>query len=338
MTQLLGETLARVGPVDHDAGAAAQRALDAKTKPRGSLGRLEELAVRIAAIRRSPDPGRLAAAVVVAAADHGVAAESVSAYPAEVTRQMLANFQAGGAAVSVLARNAGASLRIVDAGVGSPTGNIAAGPAMSTAEALRWIDRGIVCAEELTAEGIGVVAIGDMGIGNTTVAAALAAALLGVDAAETCGRGTGVDEAGLARKVDVVRRALHVNAVDPEDAVSTMAAVGGFELAVLCGVALGAAANQLVIVLDGFISSTAALVAARLAPHAADAMIAAHISPEPGHRLVLQELRLDPLLDLGLRLGEASGATLCLPLLDASLAVLGEMATFAASGVTDTGA
>ena len=337
MTELLDETLARIRPVDLGAGAAAQRALDAKTKPRGSLGRIEELAVRIAAIRQSAEPGRLEAAVVVAAADHGVAAEGVSVYPPEVTRQMVANFEAGGAAVSVFARNTGASLRVVDAGVGAPTGNIAAGPAMSTPEALRWIDRGIACAEELAADGFGIVALGEMGIGNSTIAAALAAALLGVDAADVCGRGTGVDDEGLVRKIEVVRRALCANESHPDDPIAMLAALGGFELAVLCGVALGAAANRLVIVLDGFISSTAALVAVRLADCAAEAMVAGHLSPEPGHSLVLDALGLDPLLDLGLRLGEGSGAALALPLLDASLAVLAEMATFAAAGVTDAG-
>lgn len=314
-----------------------QRALDAKTKPRGSLGRLEEIAIRIAAIRGTPQPGRLEAAVVVAAADHGVADEGVSAYPAEVTRQMLANFEAGGAAVCVIARAAGARVHVVDVGVGRPTGNIARGPAMAEVEARRLLQEGQAYAAALDADGVGIVALGEMGIANSTVAAALTAALVGVDAERVCGRGTGVDDEGLARKVAVVRTALAVNVIDRDDPVAVLAALGGFELAFLCGVALGAAERRLVVVLDGFISSAAGLVAARIAPTAADAMIAAHLSPEPGHRLVLDELGLEPLLDLGLRLGEGSGAALCLPLLDASLAVLGEMATFEAAGVTDAG-
>lgn len=337
MTTLLGDTLERIPGADRAAAAAAQQALDAKTKPRGSLGRLEEVAARVAGIRRTPEPGRLRAVVFVAAADHGVAAEGVSAYPTEVTRQMLANFETGGAAVSVLARAAGASVRVVDAGVGSPTGNIAGGPAMSRAEAVAWIERGIEAADELAADDIGIVALGEMGIGNSTAAAALAAALLGVDAAAVCGRGTGLDDAGLARKVEVVRRAQRANDVDASDPVATLAALGGHELAFLCGLALGAAARSLVVLLDGFISSAAALVAARLAPTAVDAMIAAHLSPEPGHRLILESLGLEPLVDLGLRLGEGSGAVLAFPVIDGALAVLAEMATFASAGVTDAG-
>lgn len=336
MTGSLELTLARIEPSDAEARTAAARALDAKTKPRGSLGRLEEVAQRIAGIRHDPAPGRLRAAIVVAVADHGVACEDVSAYPQEVTRQMLANFDDGGAAVCVLARIAGASLRVVDAGVGTPTRNIAEGPAMSRSEALRWVEEGVAVADELAREGIAIVALGEMGIGNTTAAAALCAALLDVDPAVTCGRGTGVDDAGLARKVAVVTRALHANelSVDP---LAVLAALGGFELAVLCGVALGASANRQVVVLDGFIATVAALVAARLSPAAPDAMIAAHLSPEPGHAPALDALELEPLLDLGLRLGEGSGAALALPLLDASLAILEEMATFESAGVTDAG-
>jgi nicotinate-nucleotide--dimethylbenzimidazole phosphoribosyltransferase len=315
----------------------AQAALDAKTKPRGSLGRLEELAVRIAAVRGTPNPGRLPAAVVVAAADHGVADEGVSAYPAEVTRQMLANFEAGGAAVCVLARAAGARVLVVDVGVGKPTGNIALEPAMPQEATRRLVQEGESCAGELHADGVGIVALGEMGIANSTVAAALAAALLDVDAERVCGRGTGLDDEGLARKVAVVRRALAANPVDRDDAIAVLAALGGAELAFLCGVALRAVARRMVVVLDGFISSVAGLAAARINPAVVDALIAAHLSPEPGHRLVLDELGLVPLLDLGLRLGEGSGAALCLPLLDASLAVLDEMATFEAAGVTDAG-
>jgi nicotinate-nucleotide--dimethylbenzimidazole phosphoribosyltransferase len=336
VTGILEQVLARIEPADHEASSAAARALDAKTKPRGSLGRLEEVAQRVAGIRHDPAPGRLQAAVVVAAADHGVASEGVSAYPQEVTRQMLANFDDGGAAVCVLSRIAGASLHVTDAGVGAPTGNIADGPAMSRADALRWVEQGIGVADELASTGVGIVAIGEMGIGNTTAAAALCAALLDVEPAATCGRGTGVDDAGLARKVEVVSRALSTNHLS-DDPLAALAALGGFELAFLCGLALGAAANRQVVLLDGFISTVAALVATRLAPDAADSMIAAHLSPEPGHLLALDALGLEPLLDFGLRLGEGSGAALALPLLDASLAILAEMATFESAGVTDAG-
>jgi nicotinate-nucleotide--dimethylbenzimidazole phosphoribosyltransferase len=319
------------------AAEAARRAFDAKTKPRGSLGRLEQLGVQIAQIRGTADPGPLRAAIVVAAADHGVAAEGVSAYPAEVTRQMLANFEAGGAAVCVLARAGGASLRVLDAGVGAPTANITKGPAMSREDASLWIDRGIEVAEELAAEGFGIVGLGEMGIGNSTVAAALTAALLGADPTDVCGPGTGLDDAGVAHKVEVVRLALAVNAPDPDDPLGVLAAVGGFEFAALCGVALGAAGGGMVVVLDGFISSAAALVAARMQPAAVSAMVASHRSPEPGHARVFEALGLEPLLDLGMRLGEGSGAALCLPILNATLAILREMATFEAAGVTDAG-
>jgi nicotinate-nucleotide--dimethylbenzimidazole phosphoribosyltransferase len=336
VTGILEAVLVRIEPADPEARRAAARALDAKTKPRGSLGRLESLAEQVAGIRRDPSPGRLQAGIVVAAADHGVASEGVSAYPQVVTSQMLANFADGGAAVCILARIAGASLHVVDAGVGTPTGNIAEGPAMSQADALRWVEEGIGVADDLAADGVGVVAIGEMGIGNTTSAAALCAALLEVNPAATCGIGTGVDDAGLAHKVEVVSRALRANELSG-DPIELLAALGGFELAFLCGLALGGAANHQVVLLDGFIATVAALVAARLAPDAADSMIAAHLSPEPGHRLALDALGLEPLLDLGLRLGEGSGAALALPLLDASLAILAEMATFESAGVTDAG-
>jgi nicotinate-nucleotide--dimethylbenzimidazole phosphoribosyltransferase len=311
----------------------AQARLDAKTKPRGSLGRLEELAVRIASVTGDASGAPLQAAIVVAAGDHGVTAEGVSAYPSEVTRQMVANFEGGGAAVSVLARQAGATVHVVDAGVGNPTGNIAVGPALERAEAEALVERGRQFARELDA---GIVVPGEMGIGNTTIASALAAALLPRDPEDVCGRGTGLDAEGVAHKVDVVRRALAANPAR-DDTLGVLSALGGRELAFLVGLVLGAAESHKVVLLDGFISSTAALVAARIEPTAVDSMVAAHRSPEPGHSLVLAELRLEPLLDLGLRLGEGSGAALALPLLAASLAILREMATFESAGVTDAG-
>jgi nicotinate-nucleotide--dimethylbenzimidazole phosphoribosyltransferase len=328
---------ARIRPADAAEARAAQQALDAKTKPRGSLGRLEELAVRVASIRGTSDVGTLRSVVVVTAADHGVADEGVSAYPQVVTRQMLATLERGGAAVSVLARSAGASVRVVDAGVGRPTANIARGPAMPRGEAERLVAEGIELARSLAADGFGLVALGELGIANTTPAAALAAALLGAEPSAVCGRGTGLDDEGLARKVAVVERALAANPIAPQDPLGMLAALGGSEIATLVGVALGAAAERLVVLLDGFISSIAALLAARLAPAARDAMIAAHLSPEPGHALVLDELGLEPLLRLGLRLGEGSGAALALPLVHAAVAILDEMATFASAGVSDAG-
>jgi nicotinate-nucleotide--dimethylbenzimidazole phosphoribosyltransferase len=349
----LDDVLSNVVPIDPTVAREARAALDAKTKPRGSLGRLEELAVRIASVRGTVLPGPLDPSVVVAAGDHGVAREGVSAYPQEVTAQMLANFTGGGAAVAVLCRNAAAHLVVVDAGVVAPptvpglcdlslgrgTANAAQGPAMDRVVAVEGVSRGAALGRELAADGdgAGVVGLGEMGIGNTTVAAALACALIGCDPVVACGRGTGLDDAGVAHKVDVVRRMLAVNAPRADDPLGALAAVGGFELAVLAGVALGAAAGRAVVLLDGFISSVAALVATRLAPPLADYLVASHRSPEPGHQLVLDELGLAPLLDLELRLGEGSGAAIALPLLAAARAILVEMATFAEAGVTDAG-
>jgi nicotinate-nucleotide--dimethylbenzimidazole phosphoribosyltransferase len=320
-----------VGPLDATAMDAARAELDRKTKPRGSLGRLEALAVQLAGIGVT-EPRF---AIVVAAGDHGYAEEGVSAYPAEVTRQMLQVFSSGGAAVSVLARSVGAELVVVDAGVGAGTANATRGPAMSREQALEALRTGIELAQELAGRCT-VIALGDMGIANTTAASALHAALLGVPAAAVCGPGTGLDGDGVRRKVAVVERALAANA-PLGDPVDVLAAVGGFEIAFLAGAALGAASERCAIVLDGFIVAASALVAARLEPRVVDYMIAAHLSPEPGHRLSLEALGLRPYLDLGLRLGEGTGAALALPLVRASLAVLTEMATFESAQVTDAG-
>jgi nicotinate-nucleotide--dimethylbenzimidazole phosphoribosyltransferase len=343
--------VATIQPVSERVRAQALAELDRKTKPRGSLGRLEALAARIAAIRRTASPDPLHAAIVVAAADHGVAAEGVSAYPQEVTRQMLANFASDGAAISVLARAVDARLVVVDAGVvepfehpairdvrlGTGTANAASGPAMSREQALDAIHRGEALARELTADGITAVALGDMGIANTTSATALCCALLDRDPSAMCGPGTGLDAAGVARKTSVVERMLAANRSDLVEPIGVLAAVGGFEIAVLTGVALGSAAHGAVVVLDGFITGAAALVAARLAPEVGGYFVASHRSPEPGHAAVLDALELQPLLDLGLRLGEGSGAALALPLVRAARDILVEMATFDEAGVTDTG-
>jgi nicotinate-nucleotide--dimethylbenzimidazole phosphoribosyltransferase len=332
-------------PLDADAMRSARDELDRKTKPRGSLGRLEELAVQLAGI----GVDEVRPAIVVAAGDHGYADEGVSAYPSEVTRQMLLNFVSGGAAIAVLARELGSELVVVDAGVREPvedarvrairigagTADAARGPAMSRDDAVAAIAAGRELAREL-AERCTVVALGDMGIGNTTAASALHAALLGLPPAVVCGPGTGLDAEGVRRKVDVVERALAANA-PLGDAVDVLAALGGYEIAFLVGLALGAAAERLAVVLDGFIVAAAALVAAGLEPGVTEYMVAAHVSPEPGHRLSLEALGLRPLLDLELRLGEATGAALALPLLRSSLAVLREMATFESAHVTDTG-
>jgi nicotinate-nucleotide--dimethylbenzimidazole phosphoribosyltransferase len=348
----LRSAIGRIRPVDMQAAAAMQRRLDAKTKPRGSLGRIEELCCRIASIRGTPAVEPLPAAIVVVAADHGVAAEGVSAYPAEVTAQMLRAFVSGRAAISVLAREARARLVVVDAGVDSAeietgvrderirrsTRNSVAGAAMTAPETMAAVRAGVGLAEELAADGVGVLALGDMGIGNTTASAAVTAALLGRDAAEVCGRGTGIGDDVLHHKIDVVRRALDRNRPGPTDPIGTLASVGGYEIATLAGIVLGAAATRTVPVIDGFITAAAALVAARLAPAAAPRFVASHRSPEPGHAMILEELGLDPLLDLDLRLGEGSGAALALPLIRSALALACEMGPFEDMGVTDTGA
>jgi len=306
----------------------AQRRYDAKTKPRGSLGRLEELGCRIAEIRGFV-PSSLRSVIVVAAADHGVAREGVSAYPSAVTAQMVANFEAGGAAINVLARRAGAELRIVDAGVGRGTANMLQTPAMTPDEVAKALADGEALAAELDAD---VVGLGEMGIGNTTSAAALTAALLGLVPELVCGRGTGLDDEGILRKIDVVRRAVALHAgEDP------LTALGGFEIAFLAGLVIGCARRRVVVLLDGFITAAAALAASSIEPAVRDVLIASHRSPEPGHTYLLEALGLEPLLDLGLRLGEGSGAALALPLLQASIAILDEMATFEQAGVTDAG-
>jgi len=340
-----------IAPVDSTVAAAAAAELDRKTKPRGSLGRLESVAVQLAAIRGTLALGALPAAVIVAAADHGYAQEGVSAYPQSVTREMLRAFAHGGAAVSVLARTTGTRLEIADVGVVGAerhpsirsvrvvagTRNATRGPAMTPEESAAALSAGALLAGELADDGIAVLALGEMGIGNSTAAAALAAALLPAAPCLVCGAGTGLDPTGIRRKVDAVGRALTANRIDPSLPLEALAAVGGLEIAFLVGAMLAGAARQLVLVLDGFIVAAAALVAARIAPSIRGYMIAAHLSPEPGHRLLLEELELDPLLHWQLRLGEGSGATLVLPLLRQAGAILCEMATFEAAGVTDAG-
>jgi nicotinate-nucleotide--dimethylbenzimidazole phosphoribosyltransferase len=352
VSERLERALAAVTEPDAEVGRAVQARLDLKTKPRGSLGGLERLAVRIASIQRSESPALGTPVVIVCAADHGVAAEGVSAFPSSVTAQMVANYAAGGAAVSVLARHAGARLVVVDCGVAEPlpvagvldrrlgagTASMLRGPAMTREQAIQALETGIALAEEQL-DGAGVVALGEMGIGNSTAAAALTCALTGAAPAEACGRGTGLDDEGLARKVDVVTRALEASGTSRSevDAIHVLAALGGFELGVLAGIAIGAAGRNVPVLVDGYPASAAVLVAAALAPALPRSLIAAHRSSEPGHAIVLGALGLHPLLDLELRLGEGSGAALALPLLGAALAILEEMATFESAGVDDSG-
>jgi nicotinate-nucleotide--dimethylbenzimidazole phosphoribosyltransferase len=350
-SDVLSRLRAGIPTLDPALAARTQALLDDKTKPRRSLGRLEDLACRLAQIRGLEAPPLPKKAMVVMAADHGVAQEGVSAYPQEVTAQMVLNFARGGAAINVLARQAGAEVVVVDMGVAQPveaagvrscrvgagTRNFTREPAMSPSEALEALDTGARIAAELAEGGVGLLGIGEMGIGNTTSASALTAVFTGAPVEEVTGRGTGVDDAGWRRKVDVIQRALALHAPDPDDALGALATLGGFEIAGLAGVVLGAAAARVPVIVDGFISSTAALVAARLDPRAAGFCIPSHRSVEVGHRLVLKALGLQPLFDLDLRLGEGTGAALAMPLCDAALHVLHEMATFSSAGVSDTG-
>lgn len=347
------ELIQKIKPLDASAIQAARARQDQLTKPQGSLGRLEDLSIQIAGITARPIPTLDHKAVVVMAGDHGVVAEGVSAYPQEVTRQMVLNFLHGGAAINVLARHVGAQVVVVDLGVASDlpaypgliihkvaygTGNIARGPAMTRAQAVQAVECGAKVVIELINNGLDVLATGDMGIGNTTPSAAIAASITGLPVEEIAGRGTGVDDAGLQRKISVIRRALSVNQPDPEDGLDVLSKVGGFEIGGLAGAILAAAAHRCPIVVDGFISTAAAMLAVLMAPITQDYLIAAHTSQEHGHHLMMNWLNLSPLLDLKMRLGEGTGAALAMSLVDAASKALSEMATFGEAGVSEKGA
>lgn len=348
---VLAATCASIVPTDLAAAKACRAVIDGKTKPRGSLGRLETLACRIAAVRSEARPAMPNKALVVMAADHGVAAEGVSAYPQEVTAQMLRNFALGGAAVNVLARQVGARIVVVDMGVagqpepvagilqrrvGAGTASFLHGPAMSPQEARAAIETGIDVAATLAREGVTLLGIGDMGIGNTTAASAITAHLTGAPVVEVTGHGTGIDAAARQRKIALIEQAIAVNRPVTGDALDTLAKLGGFEIGGLAGVVLGAAAARVPVLLDGFIATAAAALAVELAPLASEYLIAAHRSVEGGHTYLLRALGLEPLLDLQMRLGEGTGAALVMSLVDASLRIVHEMASFAEAGVTDS--
>lgn len=345
----LSRVLERITAPSGGAGPEARQRLDRLTKPPGSLGRLEELAWRLCEISDRCPPRLDRAVIFTLAGDHGVVASGVSAYPQIVTAQMVENIARGGAAVSVLARWAGADVVVADLGVAAPiashpavvsariapgTRDMTAGPAMTREQARAAIETGIALVEAERARGLDLVATGEMGIGNTTAASAIVAALTGADVDEITGPGTGVDAAGRRRKIDAIRRALDVNRPDPADAHDVLAKVGGFEIAGLVGVVLAAVSHRVPVVVDGFIAGAAALVAVRLAPAARASLIASHRSAEPGHRRALDALGLEPYLDLGLRLGEGTGAALCIGLARAAVAILTEMATFKSAGVS----
>ncbi len=340
---LLSETIAKIRPLDGDAMQAARERQAQLTKPQGSLGRLEEISIQLAGITGQPRPRISRPVVITMAADHGVALQGVSAYPREVTPQMVLNFLRGGAAINVLSRHIGARVVIVDMGVATDfapdadlvskkiafgTRDFSQGPAMTRDEAQRTVEAGIQVAWREIDKGADMLATGDMGIGNTTPSSAIVAAFTGRPVAEVTGRGTGVDDAGLSRKVAVIEQALAVNKPDPSDALDVLGKVGGFEIGGLAGVIIGAAARRVPVVIDGFISGAAAMIARRLAPSAQPYMIAAHCSVEIGHRVILEDMQLRPLLDLDLRLGEGTGAALGMSLCQAACKILDEMATF----------
>ena len=346
----ISEAIERIRPADSDAMRRAEARQLNLTKPPGSLGRLEDVSVRLAGVFGTEQPRIGGKAVVVSAGDHGVVAQGVTGYPQEVTIQMVMNFLGGGAAISVMCRQLGVRQIIVDAGVaaelpthpelrslsiGRGTEDISQGPAMSRGQAELCVEAGLNLAVEAVESGADLIATGDMGIGNTTASSAITATVTGRPPEETTGEGTGRTPEELQHKIAVVRTALEVNSPDAGDGLDLLSKVGGFEIGVLAGVVLGTAIMRRAVVLDGFISGAAALVADVLCPTTRDYMIASHVSAERGHRAALSHLGLPPLLDLGMRLGEGTGAVLALPVIEVAAACLSEMATFGEAGVSD---
>lgn len=350
MLNLLSSTIKRITSLDKKTMAKARARQDTLTKPPGSLGRLEELSIQLAGIQGKLIPQTRDKAIIVMAGDHGVLAEKIGNWPQEVTTQMVSNFLCGGAGINVIARQVGARVIVVDMGVatdlqsdpcltvkkvGYGTLNIADGPAMTLKQAETAIEAGIELVNTESVKGLDLVGTGDMGIGNTTPSSAICAVITGRPVAEVTGRGTGLTDEQLAHKVDVINRALTVNHPVPTQPLDVLAKLGGFEIGGLVGVMLGAAANHIPVLIDGFISGSAALIAASLSPQIKDYLIAAHISAEPGHRVTLEHLGLKPLLDLNMRLGEGTGAALGLFLSETAARILAEMATFTEAGVSE---
>ena len=350
----------KITEVDFKLMDEAQKRLDNLTKPQGSLGRLEELAKQIVGITGKETPKLKNKVIFTLAADHGVAEEGVSAYPTEVTAQMVYNFLNGGAGINVLARHVGVKVVIVDIGVAQDlkatselvinkinygTKNMVKGPAMTKQEAIKAIETGIEIFENeffakgksafVGKNGIDIVGIGDMGIGNTTAASAITVCFTKRAVEDVTGRGTGLDDKGLANKIRIIKKALKVNKPDPLDPLDVLSKVGGFEIGGLAGIILAAAAKKIPIVIDGFISGAAALIAYHIEPKTKDYMIAAHVSVEKGHRIILKTIGLEPLLDLNLRLGEGTGAALGISIVEAAVKILTQMATFKGARVSE---
>lgn len=346
---IIEEAINSIKQPDRELAEKAQRRLDNLTKPPNSLGRLEEFAKRLVSIYKTPIPDLPKKVVFTFAGDHGVTEEGVSAYPSEVTRQMVYNFLRGGAAINVLARHAGADVVVVDIGVNYDfddtdglikekviygTKNITQGHAMSRQEAVRCVETGIKLARSYAQEGYRMFATGEMGIGNTTPSSAIAAVVTGKTVEELTGRGTGIGEEAYQRKISVIKKAIDVNGPDASDPIDVLSRVGGAEIGGIAGLCIGAAENSIPVVIDGFISTAGALIAYCLNPRVAEYMIAAHMSEEQGHRAMLEYMNLRPVLDLDLRLGEGTGAALAMTVLDAALKIYREMATFDEAGVT----
>lgn len=342
-----------IPPIDKRAAQQARARQNSLTKPPGSLGRLEEVSIQLAGMKADPLPNVDRKAVIIMAADHGVALEGVSAFPAEVTPQMVMNFLSGGAAINVLARQAGASVTIVDIGVAADfdpalaglwhrkvargTSNMAKGPAMTRADAEKALACGMDVLAEVAKEGLDLIATGEMGIGNTTPSSAIISVMTGLPAAKVTGRGTGLDDAGISRKIRVIENAIALNRPDPKNALDVLSKVGGLEIAGLAGVMIAAASRRIPVVVDGFISSAAAMIAVGLVPDVRNYLLSGHQSVEIGHQAMLRHLGLTPLIDLDLRLGEGTGAVLAFHLVEAASRILREMATFAEAGVSDKG-
>ena len=349
MSNALSQALKQIKPLDREAMQKARVRQDELTKPQGSLGRLEDLSIKIAGIKGKTVRGFEHKAIVTMAADHGVVTEGVTLYPQGVTRQMVFNFLSGGAGINVLARFIGARVVVVDMGViggfephpdivckmiDFGTKDMTKGSAMTRQQAVDAIDAGVEVVEAEIAKGLDIVGTGDMGIGNTTASSAICAAITGEAVEKVTGRGEGLDDKQVAHKVEVIQKALKLNKPDPRDPIDVLSKVGGFEIGGLAGVMLGAAAHQIPVVIDGFISGAAALIATELAPGLKDYLIAAHLSAESGHRVLLEYLGLTPLLDLEMRLGEGTGAALGITIVEAAVKTLAEMATFAEAGVS----
>ncbi len=347
---LLQNTLDKIQPIDSLLLEKAQAKLDNKTKPLGSLGRLEEFARRFAAISGSLDPDTSKKVIFTFAADHGVVEEGISAFPKEVTPQMVFNFLRGGAGINVLARHGGADVRVVDMGVdydfgilpglidckiARGTANFVKGPAMTREQALAALEAGITLANGCRDEGIVMAGTGEMGIGNTTAASAIIAAISGLPVEQVTSRGTGINDAALANKIRVIEQALRVNHPDPSNPLDVLTKLGGLEIAGIAGLIIGCAANRIPVVVDGFISTSGALIAVGLNPLIKDYLFAAHESVEIGHRYMLEHLSAEPILDLRLRLGEGTGAALAMGLIEAGVKIMKEMATFAEAGVAE---